>query len=125
MCSSPVSAVNLGLSDLLVVLTFDQHGNREPLNALGRFDLVSIAPIAARVLHFVVEDEFINGCDKVEVAFPGDVVGLDDCHSFHFFSWSLKSSALRNSLGRTNIGPFPTKFQIRGCTGLKLLEIIC
>ncbi len=66
-----------------MVLALDLHGNGQPLHALRCFDLVTIAPIPPGGLHVIVEDKFIHGSDHVKIAFPWDVVGLDDGDLFH------------------------------------------
>src|SRR5205085_7707715 len=43
----PFGAGDLGLPDLLVVLSLDFHRHRQPLHALRRLDLVAVSPVAA------------------------------------------------------------------------------
>lgn len=59
----------------------DWHG--DPWNSLLGFELIAVAPVAPGILHVVVEDEFIYGCDHVEVTLPRDVIGLKDANFFH------------------------------------------
>ncbi len=66
-----------------MVFALDLNGDGEPLNSLGRLDLVAIAPVPPGVLHVVIQDELIHGGDHIEIAFPGDIVGLDDGDFFH------------------------------------------
>ena len=72
------------LVDSLVVAAFHAHGNRQPPSAVRGLNPVAVAPVAARELPVVVEDELVDAVDEVEVALPRDVAGLDDrdrlCH---------------------------------------------
>jgi len=76
----PARIADLGVEDPLVVLSFDVDGNGEPVQAVRRFDLIAVAPIAACILHLVVENELVAGGDQVEIAFPRNIVRLDDGH---------------------------------------------
>lgn len=57
--------------------------HRQPLHPLGGLDLVAVTPVAAGVLHIVVEYELIHCSDHVEISFPRDVVGLQSSDFFH------------------------------------------
>ncbi len=83
MRGGPGSAIDPGLSDLLVVFALHLHRNRQPLHASGCLDSIPVAPIASGVLHVVVEDELVHGGDQIEVAFPRDVVRLQDGYFLH------------------------------------------
>src|SRR2546422_202881 len=56
----------------------------EPLETLGRLDLVPVTPVVLGELRVVVEDELIHGGNHVEVALPGDVVRLHDGDLLHW-----------------------------------------
>src|SRR5207249_10607823 len=47
---------------------------------IGRLDDVSISPVSFGVLNIVEQDELLHRIDEVEVAFPRNVIGLDDRH---------------------------------------------
>jgi hypothetical protein len=54
-----------------------------------RINLIAVMPVAACVVHAVVLNELIHGGgDHVEVPFPGDIVGLQDCDLFHLAPYS-------------------------------------
>lgn len=55
-----------------------KNGNRDPHAAAGSLDPVAVAPVPLRVLHVVVIDEQIDGFDKIEIAPPGNEIGLGD-----------------------------------------------
>jgi hypothetical protein len=59
----------------------DWHG--EPLNSMRGFELIAVAPVTPVELYVFVEDEFIYGCDHVEVTLPRDVIGLKDANFFN------------------------------------------
>ena len=54
----------------------DRH--RQPLGPLGGEDAVSILPLGLHVLDGVEQDEDLGSIDLVQVAEPGQVVGLVD-----------------------------------------------
>jgi hypothetical protein len=43
---------------------------------------VSVSPVAPGVLEIVQKDELLNRINQIEVALPGNVIGLDDRHLF-------------------------------------------
>src|SRR5450830_103728 len=83
MQGAPFLPIDLGFPDFLVVLTLDFNGNRQPLDTLRSLDLIPIAPVTSRILHIVVENEFVYGGNKVEIPFPGNIVRLNDSYFFH------------------------------------------
>src|SRR5438477_11758432 len=64
----PIGAVNFRFADGLVVFALYLDRNGEPLLPLWCLDLIAVAPVAARILHIVIQDEFIHGGNLVEVA---------------------------------------------------------
>ena len=70
----PFLTVYQRLPDLLVVFALDLNRHRQPLHPLRRLYLVAVAPVAAGVLHVVVEDELIHRGDHVEIPLPWDIV---------------------------------------------------
>ena len=52
------------------------------LNPLRSFDLIAVAQVAPGILHVVLEDEFIHGCEHVEVTLPRDVIGSKEATFF-------------------------------------------
>lgn len=55
---------------------------RQPADSLAGFDLVSISPVVAGVLHVIEENELVDASDQIEIAFPGDIVGLKNGDPF-------------------------------------------
>ncbi len=72
----PLWIADEGIFDLLMILALHLHRDRQPLYSLGSFDPVSVAPITARELHVVVEDELIYRGNHVEIPLPWNIVGL-------------------------------------------------
>ena len=79
----PVVAIDQRVPDALVVLALDLYGHGEPLCPLGRLDEVPVSPVPSGVLHVVIQDELIDMGDEVEVAFPRNVIGLQDGNALH------------------------------------------
>src|ERR1700733_14231281 len=77
MAARPRAICNECLVDALVVAPLDLDWDGQPPQARGRLDPITVAPVASRVLHLVIEDERIDARDKVEVTLPRDVVRLD------------------------------------------------
>jgi len=67
-----------GFRDFLIVFAFDLHGYGEPGGAVGGFDAVTVAPVAAGELHAVENNQFIHRADEVKIALPRNVIGLCD-----------------------------------------------
>ena len=61
-----------------MVLAGDLDRNREPSRATGGLDSIPVAPVSARVLDIVEQNELIHRVDQVEVALPRNVTGLND-----------------------------------------------
>src|SRR5438445_631737 len=93
MVCRPSRPINLGILYLLVILAFRKNRYREPLHTLRRLDLIAITPVTARILHVVIQDEFIHRGDHVEIALPRDVVGLNNGNLLHFFKALVASHA--------------------------------
>jgi hypothetical protein len=58
--------------------TFDLNGNTQPMQPMLGFDSVSIPPIAARVLHIIIDHKEISLPDGIKIPFPGDIIALGD-----------------------------------------------
>lgn len=57
------------------------HRDGQPLHTLWCLDLVAVTPVAAGILHVVIKNKFIHRSNQIEIALPGDVVGLDNSDS--------------------------------------------
>src|SRR6202008_968409 len=55
----------------------------DPLETVGGLDPVPVTPVVLGELHVIVKDELIHGGNHVEVAFPRNVVGLQDGDALH------------------------------------------
>ena len=54
--------------------------NGKPSWPVPGHQFVPVAPVGMRILDVVIKDEKINVMDEVEIALPGDVVGLQNCN---------------------------------------------
>ena len=52
-------------------------GNGNPLQSLPGLDDVTVAPIVFSELRIVIKHKFINRVQEVEIALPGNVIGLE------------------------------------------------
>src|SRR5690349_15099746 len=76
--AAPIRVAYPSLSDLLRVLAFDLHRDGEPMQAVTGFDQIAVAPIAARILNVVIQDEDVDQVDEVEISLPRNITGLHD-----------------------------------------------
>src|SRR5258708_3048400 len=102
----PVSLADHRLVDPLLEPCLDPLRDREPMQSLWGLDEIAVAPVPLRELAVVEQDELVNHVDQVEVALPGDVVGLDDRHP-------LRACAPRIS-GRTQLPGETPSLLVRG-----------
>src|SRR5207302_10828115 len=70
---APIGVADPRVADVLKVAPFRDDRNSEPLQSARRLDEVSVAPIAPRELHVVVQDELVHRADAVEAYLQGDV----------------------------------------------------
>src|SRR4051794_7530631 len=79
------------------------HGDRQPCEPVRRLDAVAIAEALPRVPDVVAHDEDIHAGDEVEVAAPGNVVGLDgtDPHATSLFLTSTSAGDGRAKIPQT------------------------
>ena len=82
MFGGPIRIADDGLLNGLAKVALAPHGNGEPANSVRGLDLVAISPVGTRVLHIIEKNEFIHVSDQIKIAFPGDVVGLENGNSF-------------------------------------------
>ena len=90
----PVHVTDAGLLDLLVMLAGHSYRDGQPLGALGRFDLVAGTPICTCVSHVIIQNEFVNGSDKVRITLQGDTIRLQNCGAFQGNSTSFARTCL-------------------------------
>ena len=103
------------------------HRDAEPLRPQWAFDAIAVAPVVFGELQIVVKHKEIDAVNDVEVALPGDVVGLQHSHpplacglrqsgdrAFgHFAATALKNQVSsfrsRNSVMRCSAKPAPSR----------------
>ena len=73
--------VGLDLVDRLLETTLGDHGNGQPLDAIGGLDAIAIVPMPLHILRTVIDHVFIAPPDQVEKALPGNVTGLNDANT--------------------------------------------
>src|SRR5689334_18705443 len=58
------------------------NGDRQPLFATGRLDLIAIAPTALIILDIIVKNKQVGAADLVKIAAPRNIGGLEN-NNFH------------------------------------------
>ncbi len=78
MPPSPTGVADFRFRNFLLILAGRKDRDRQPVQAVRSFDLVSVAPVMAIESDFVVQQEMVRFRDDVEIPLPGNVVGLED-----------------------------------------------
>lgn len=79
----PAGIADPRLIDSLQILPFHFHRDRQPLETARAFHFIAIPPVAPGILHIIIQHENVDAVDQVEVALPGNVIGLKDRDLFH------------------------------------------
>ncbi len=101
----PIGGRKPHVADLGAPLWGGRNRRGEPLHPLRRFDAVPITPGPASVLKGVEKNELVDGRDQIEIAFPRQVVRLDDRDSLfpHFVDLRQKTLSVKH------LHPFPPR----------------
>src|SRR5262249_6869638 len=78
MLFRPITGGNLDLVDRLTEAPASDDRDGQPGRPLRRLDAVAITPAVLGELRIIIDDERVHHVDDVEIAFPGNVVRLDD-----------------------------------------------